>query len=359
MDKIYYLIGTEAEFIKLFPIMKEMEKRGQEYKIIATGQNDIEKSSLFKFLNREEADFKLKTAHNKNAFSFLCWLIKTFFGLISIFKKIKNDRGYLIVHGDTCSTLLGGIVGKIYKFKICHVEAGLRSFKLTSPFPEEINRRIVSKLADINFCQDEVAVKNLEKEKGIKINTEYNTLIDSLNFVLDLPKKDLEIYKKLENQKYCVFVYHRQENVYNKQKIKDIVDLIIETSEKIKCVFLLHKITKIELEKNGLLEKLQNNKNIILQERMNYEDFMQLFSDAEFVITDGGSNQEELYYLGKPAVILRKYTERKEGLGKNILLCDHDFDKIRQFINNYQNYKKDIVESENPSKIIVDYLKND
>lgn len=355
----YFFIGTIAEFIKIFPIMQEMDKRGINYKIISSGQNDVKNSDIFQSIQKHDIDIEISNKKiKKSAIGLLFWFIETFFKSFTVLKnKInKEENNYLIIHGDTVSTLMGAIIGKFFRFKICHIESGLRSFNLLEPFPEEIDRIITSRLADFHFCPNDWAVNNLKNRKGEKINTFNNTLIDSLNFALN-KEVDSDLIKTLKDEDYCLFVCHRQENVSNKELLELLVNKLLETSKNIKCIFILHEITKIALEKYNLLIKLENNKNILLVDRIPYFELMHILKDAEFIVTDGGSNQEECYYLGIPTLILRKHTERNEGLGKNVVLSKNDFNVVNDFINNYSQYKSAVIKIENsPSSIIVDYL---
>lgn len=357
--KYYFFIGTVAELIKLFPVMQEMEKRFIDYKIIASGQNDIKNSDIFKCIKKQKIDIEISDKQIKQTSWYLFyWFIKTFFKSLKIFRKeaSKNEKKCLIIHGDTVSTMMGAILGKIFNFKIFHIEAGLRSFHLLEPYPEEINRTITSRLADFHFCPNDWALNNLKKRKGKKINTFNNTLIESLNFAL-AEEVDSELIKVLNNNNYCLFVCHRQENVSSKKLLELLVAKILEASKNIKCIFILHKITKIALEKRSLLSKLKNNKNILLVDRIPYFELMHILKKAEFIITDGGSNQEECYYLGTPTLILRRHTERIEGLGKNIILSKNNFTVVSDFIENYKKYKTNPVEiGKSPCGIIVDFM---
>ena len=121
----------------------------------------------------------------------------------------------------------------------------------------------------------------------------------------------------------------------------------------------MHDITKIALEKYNLLSKLENNENILLVNRIPYFELMHILKNSIFMITDGGSNQEECYYLGLPTLVLRKHTERNEGLGKNVILSKNNFDVVNDFIDNYTKYRiAPVTAINNPSNIIIDYLEN-
>ena len=262
----------------------------------------------------------------------------------------------LVVHGDTVSTLMGAMIGRKLKMQVCHVEAGLRSHHLLNPFPEEIDRLLTSRFAKVHFPPGQEAVKNLNHSKGQVVDTVYNTILDSLKFSQEIPiiTEGLEDVIK---EDYFVFVMHRQENLMNKDFVKQVVERIEMLAKDRKCVFILHQITKNTLKEMGLLEKIKKNTNFILLPRLDYFEFMKLLKASKFVITDGGSNQEELHYMGKPCLIMRKTTERNEGIGQNAILYQGDIDKILTFGKEFFSYEiPSVVVEESPSSIIANVL---
>lgn len=354
MKNYYFLVGTNAEFIKVFPVMVGMENRGIPYKIISTGQNNLSSSDLFTKINHHGLDYSLNSQPtNQTTISLMLWWLKTLFVAIPIFRKIKAKNTYLILHGDTISTLLGALLGKLFELKLVHIEAGLRSFNYLSPFPEEINRVLVSNFVDIHFAQNSWAINNLKDKKGQKVNTLCNTLIDSLQIALkDHPSTTFKLPKK-----YFVFIFHRQENLANPQHVKKVVNQILAQAKNIHCLFILHGNTLQTLKTLSIFEKVRDSKNITLMERVPYLSFMKILSSAEFLITDGGSNQEEAFYLGLPIFILREHTERTEGLDENVILGGKNTDELKKFFVGYQRYRRPRqLSSTSPSKIIVDYL---
>lgn len=356
----YFFLGTEAELIKMLPVLLSFKKRNIHFKIIASGQNDISKSELLKIADISPIDITIsKEKIKQTTIGLFTWFISTLFkGSFILRREFSIDRNNkdMIVHGDTISTVMGTILAKIFHMKLVHVEAGLRSYNYFHPFPEEIDRVLVSNFADIHFCPNAWAVNNLKKKRGQVVNTYQNTLAESLAIAL-MQKRNSNLINKLKNKKYFIFVVHRQENLYNEKFLKQVIALVQEAAKTYTCLFILHKPTKIVLEKLHLIKELQNNKNIILTERIPYIEFMQIIDNAQFMITDGGSNQEEAYYLGKPCLILRKHTERIEGLNKNILLSGNDLGKITHFIKEHKKYivkKTDLKKS--PSEIITNTL---
>ena len=295
---------------------------------------------------------------------FIVWILKSFGNFYIYFRnEFKTDKKNVlfVVHGDTSTSAIGAIIAKLCRVKLIHIESGLRSYDFFEPFPEEINRFIISHLANIHFCPNSWAVKNLRRTRGLKINTKYNTVLETLESTVNIRSKD-RYHKLAINKNYFVLVVHRQEHtIFNKATTRDILDLFMNhANNNLKCVLILHKLTEDFLVGGDLIKALERNKNIIMLPRLSYVEFVNLLDGSEFIATDGGSNQEEAYYLGKPCLILRQRTERTEGLGKNAILAKNSKKVINKFLKNYRKYERKRVEIKtSPSKIITDYLIND
>ena len=168
-----------------------------------------------------------------------------------------------------------------------------------------------------------------------------------------------QIKKVLSKKPYFIFVAHRQENIYNLPRLTTFLDDMFLLAEKTHCVFILHEPTKVALEKHKMLDKIKEHKNITILPRQSYFDFMKLIDNSEFFITDGGSNQEEAYYFGKPCLILRNHTERIEGLGENVILWKDGENSIVDFGSNYKKFEREPAKYQKaPSKIIYEEILN-
>lgn len=360
---VFFFIGTEAELIKVFPIMVECKNRELLYKVIASGQNDICNSRIVQEIDSCKVDLTLSSEKSikKSAVGLARWWLKTYSSAAKAvrgkFTDIDFTKSVMIVHGDTVSTYMGAKIGKKLGMTVCHVEAGLRSHNLWNPFPEEIDRMLTSRIARVHFAPGDEPMKNLAGAKGKVINTHQNTLVDSLRYANAIPLN--RNMSDLLVGDYFVFVMHRQENLANKKLFRDIVRHIEQIATRYKCIFILHEITKNALKDNGMLEQLRYNKNFVLLPRVDYFDFMKLLQGARFVITDGGSNQEELYYMGKPTLIIRRNTERNEGLGLNARLYNGNVSEIDCFADDYKELKcGGLGEKNQPTQLIVDELEN-
>ncbi|MGK9252804.1 UDP-N-acetylglucosamine 2-epimerase [Paenibacillus humicus] len=359
---ICFFIGTEAELIKMFPVIIETQKRGIHYKIISSGQNEISFSNVLKRTNGGRIDVLLSNNADikKSAVGLLLWFIRTSLRAINMVKKSLHDvdfkKSIMVVHGDTVSTVLGARLGKKLGMKVAHVEAGLRSHDIFNPFPEELDRIITSRYARFHFAPETGSFNNLRRVKGVRINTQQNTILDSLLYSQKVECSN-EVVLESNKSAYFVFVLHRQENLIQRELVSTLVDKVIRTSRDIKCIFILHEPTRIAFENMGILNRILDNTTIATVPRLDYFDFMKLLANAKFVITDGGSNQEELSYMGRPCLVIRKKTERSDGIGKNVVLYEGDYNKVDEFVNNYQKYEyRPEYPEVSPSKLIVDTL---
>ena len=355
---IHYIVGTEAEFIKIFPIMLELNKREINYNFISTGQHDLSKSVIIKLFNLKKPDHILYRGQEfTSIIKIFLWFITTIWQSYRRSKEIFNGdkHGIVLVHGDTVSTLLGTIIARLSRMNVGHVEAGLRSGNIFHPFPEELTRRLTSYFTTLHFCPGNWAIDNLGKNrKRIKINTEQNTLLDSLAHV----KAHFEEFQ-LKNipSKYFVFILHRTEHLINKALMTRLIEILHEKSKGLQAVFVMHHTTESALKQHNLYDRVIANTNIITLPRQSYPAFMTVLWNAEFIVTDGGSNQEECYYMGVPTLILRKATERIEGLGENVVLSKLDFNIIEDFCINYSHYRKPTHTFKvSPSKLICDRI---
>ena len=359
INRLYLFVGTNAELIKLAPIIRELDERNISYKTILSGQNIIDNSELYsaKYISKK-IDVRLSNDEiNQTPWGLFTWFLKTTLKGIFIIKKEFSgiSKPIILVHGDTVSTLMGAILSKMTGAKIIHVETGLRSFNIFSPFPEELCRILVSKMADYHFCPNAWSLNNLKNVKGKKYNTQENTLYDSYRYAIKHKTKTRLIQSLIKN-KYSIAILHRQENLLNINFVNKIISCLNDRSKLMKCVFIVHPNTLMVLKENHLFSKIKSNKNIVIIERLGYFEFQNLLSKCEYILTDGGSNQEECYYYGIPCLIMRNNTERIEGLGKNILLSTN-IDKIVEFTINFQKYRINSLEIKiSPSKYIVDQI---
>ncbi|TDR23240.1 UDP-N-acetyl glucosamine 2-epimerase [Marinicella litoralis] len=355
------IIGTRAQLIKMAPVIKELELHELKFQILLTGQHKETMDTLLNDFAIQTKPIQLEKPNEiSSIFRMVFWfprtLIKMFIKRKQLFECEDHAKSWILVHGDTLSTLLGALVGKFTRCQVAHIESGLRSNSFFSPFPEEITRVLTFYLSDVGFCPGQWAVDNLKKYRIKAVNTETNTIIDSVNVAL----ASNEINNETPSQKYAVVSIHRFENIYKKKRFRQILDVIHQISNDYLILFVLHPTTKKRLVKYDWMDELTANNNIFLKPRMGYIHFVKLLSQSSFVITDGGSNQEELAYLNIPTLVMRDATERPEGIGETAVLNGFEQPVVEAFLNRIklQKINKEAAVTVSPSKLIVEYLIN-
>lgn len=359
---IHIFIGTKAQYIKTAPVIKELEKRGIGYNLIDSGQHAELQEKFRNFLEIRKPDILMREGSGDitNPFVLVKWLtdelFKTAFFPSAVNERLfKNEGGVCLVHGDTPTTLLSAIIAKRCGLKIAHLEAGLRSYNIFNPFPEEFIRILVMRMSDMLFVSSDWAYDNL-KNMGVKgkiVFVHANTGLDAVRYSMakyvasEVPMKD-----------YCMVSIHRFERLVFKNRLKEIIDLTEKISLDKKVIFPLHPPTRAFLKRFGLLNRLLNMNNVLCSELYEHGHFLHLLKNADFVVTDGGSIQEESYYFGVPCIVLRRHTERQEGLGRNAVLAGKDKKIADEFLKNYHSFRgNDITGVKfSPSAEIVDFL---
>lgn len=342
--------------------MRELEKRGIAYNLIDSGQHAEWQEKFCSSLGIHKPDIMIRAGCRDitTPFVLIQWFINEYIKSIFFVKNtrerfFKNEGGICLIHGDTPTTLLSALIAMRCRIKIVHLEAGLRSYSLISPFPEELIRIIVMKIADVLFTSSKWAYNNLKRMhvKGKIVSISANTGLDSLRYSISKHSSDT-----LPMKNYCVISIHRFERLAQRKGLKELVELVERIAREKKVFFPVHPPTKRFLQQYGLMKKIHSLNNVISSDLYDHSKFLYLIKDADFIITDGGSIQEESYYLGVPCFILRSHTERQEGLGYNAVLAKKWANDIDNFLLNYRKFRKNsIVNSEfSPSSEIVDYL---
>ncbi len=246
------------------------------------------------------------------------WLPRAYLGVVKELRKIASQHHLIdvLVHGDTLSTVVGAIAGRRVGARIVHLESGLTSNALWDPFPEEISRRIVFRLAHIAMCPNEHTLEHMLKSypRCHAVNTHGNTILDSVGLV------GIQQAKSQNQQPYFVASIHRFQNIYDSKRLNSLVEMLEALASRYLVYFVLHPATQKRLEKSNLLDRLASTPNIKLSPRLGYGSFLRLAAGAACVLTDGGSNQEELAAIGTPTIVMRNTTERRDGLGINVVM---------------------------------------
>lgn len=303
MKKIFCVVGTRPEVIKMAPLIKQLKGKC-DLTVISTGQHrEMLDQALEIFGLVPDIDLNLMK-ENQTLTDFLSEGIKKLSDVLTY-----NRPDILVAQGDTTTVLASAHAAYYNKISFAHVEAGLRSFNLLNPWPEEMNRILISRLAKIHFCPTHTAAKNLNLE-GITDNVYVtgNTVIDAL-----LSQVNSTISKK---NKILVTI-HRREN---------FGDPLLEVISALKTISKLYPDIQIVIPvhlnpniRNTIYQKLSNLQNINLVEPMSYVDFVNHMASSKIILTDSGGVQEEAPALGVPVLVLRDFTERPEAVEAGVV----------------------------------------
>ncbi len=327
---VLVVFGTRPEVIKLAPVILELKKHTDKYNVIVCNteqQKELSNQTLSYF--NLEADINLDCMKPNQSLLEVQTRILT--GLNSVFANNKIDA--VIVQGDTMTVLCGALAGFYNKIPVFHVEAGLRSYDIYEPFPEEVMRQMTSRVAELNFAPTEKNRQALLKENisEEKIHVVGNTVIDAL-FCLseDTMKSASEFFKshKIEvNDKIVLITAHRRENHGDRiDRILDAIEYLAKQYSEHTFVIPVHPNPNV---KEKIYSRLENYQNIRLLAPLDYPNLVYLMKNAKLILTDSGGIQEEAPSFGCPTLVMRYETERQEGIDAGVsILVGADYDKI-------------------------------
>jgi UDP-N-acetylglucosamine 2-epimerase (non-hydrolysing) len=356
---VHFIVGTRAQLFKLAPVMLACDAKGLAWRWVYTAQHRETIEQTVETFSLPEPDHVVVSwaTEASSVGRMSRWLLRMLGSLPRSRKILANRTGkrhIVVTHGDTFTTWLGALMGKLTRTPVIHVESGLRSFDLRHPFPEEINRLITFRLSDYYACPGDWAVENLKRYRGEKLNTLANTQLDTIRFGLD--RCETAAFDVPE-ERYVVVSIHRYENIFRPERFGQIIAELELLSAGFRILLVQHPATRLQIEKLGFRERLERNERISLLPRLEYLAFVKAISHAEFVVTDGGGNQEELSYLGKPTLLFRDETERREGLGDNAVLSKLDAATIADFAANYKSFERERrLPDGSPSEVIAAFL---
>jgi len=313
MIKVLTIFGTRPEAIKLAPIIKELEKQSDKFvsRVCITGQHREMVDPFLKLFN-------IKPDWNLNIMKPNQTLLDITLSILSniniVLEQEKPD--IVLVQGDTTTAFVAALAAFYLKIKIGHVEAGLRTKNKYNPFPEEINRRLISHIADLHFAPTERAKANLLAE-GINENAIFvvgNTVVDSLFMILKLTEThNPSVYIRLDPKKKLILVTaHRRESFgEDLRNICLALRRIVALKKDVEIVYPAHLNPKVQEQ---IKDILVGSERIYIIPPLDYISFIHLMKRAYLILTDSGGIQEEAPSLGKPVLVLRKATERPEAI---------------------------------------------
>ena len=367
--KVLLVFGTRPEAIKMAPLFKEFKKNDKYFvtKICVTAQHREMLDQVLDFFDiQPNYDLNLMQP-GQNLYTLTATIIES---LKLILEEFMPD--YVFVHGDTTTTMASSIASFYAGSKVCHVEAGLRTYNKFSPFPEEINRQITSRISEYHFAPTQTSKNNLLKENIsenkilVTGNTVIDALLQSVEKVNKFPSNLIRnLSSKIAEKELILVTGHRRENHGSGfERICQALKEIAEDNQNRIIIYPVHLNPKVQEPVKRILSSVDN---VHLIDPLAYQDFIWLMNRSKIIITDSGGVQEEAPSLGKPVLVMRDTTERPEavevgtvvlvGTDKNLivknalnLLNNNDiFDKMSKLHNPYGNGKA--------SQRIVNFIK--
>ena len=343
MKTIMLVFGTRPEAIKMCPLVKEFQKHSEEFNTVVcvTGQHREMLDQVLTIFD-VKPDYDLNIMKQGQDLTDVTARVLT--GLRDVFKVCRPD--VVLVHGDTTTSTAGALAAFYAQIPVGHVEAGLRTHNIYSPWPEEMNRQITGRIATYNFSPTPLSEKNLQEEKAHgEIFVTGNTVIDALHMVVDKLKNDTALAKEQEDilanagydinrladgKKLVLITGHRREN-FGDGFIR-MVTAMKDLSEKypeVDFVYPMHLNPNVRKPIHEVFGEDLTRPNFFFIEPLQYLEFVYLMEKSTIVLTDSGGIQEEAPGLGKPVLVMRDTTERPEALASGTVhLVGTDYDKI-------------------------------
>lgn len=314
--KVLTIFGTRPEAIKLFPVVQALSKRtGLESLSCVTAQH---REMLDQVLNIAdiEPDFDLDLMKANQSLDDLTGRLLS--GIGNILDETKPQR--VVVQGDTATAMCGALAAYYRQIPVSHVEAGLRSYNIYHPWPEEVNRKIIGTIADQHFAPTQTSADALAKENipSEQISITGNTVIDALLVTADkfshssgLDENLVALYKKFGSRKIIGVTSHRRENLGD--GLTNIAGALRDIAQRddVALIFPVHLNPNVRTIMKDALDGLDN---VAMIEPLDYPNFVSLIKHCNFMLTDSGGVQEEAPALGKPVLVMRDTTERPEGI---------------------------------------------
>ena len=345
MKKIMLVFGTRPEAIKMAPLVKEFQKNTKDFKTLdcVTGQHrEMLDQVLHIFSIKPDYDLNIM----KQGQDLYDVTSRVLLGMRDVLKKVQPD--VVLVHGDTTTSTAAALAAFYQQIPVGHVEAGLRTHNIYSPWPEEMNRQITGRIATYHFAPTSLSKQNLlaENIKEEAVTVTGNTVIDALYMVVDKIKNDKELdaeledtlktsgydIKRLKNGKKLVLITgHRRENFGDGfMSMCRAIQTLTKKYPDVDFVYPMHLNPNVRKPIHEIWgEDLSNLCNMFFIEPLEYLSFVYLMEKSSIVLTDSGGIQEEAPGLGKPVLVMRDTTERPEALkAGTVKLVGTDYDKI-------------------------------
>lgn len=352
---IHVFIGTLAEYIKMAPLLWRMESAGLPYRLIDSGQHADRSASFRAELGLREPDYAMGGPRSVDSVPAAVWWAAELGRKLALPRRLDRTvfggrPGICVVHGDTPTTLIGALMAKRAGLALAHVEAGLRTHRWLHPFPEEIVRVAVDRLADLLFAPDGTAAEDLRQRRvrGRIITGSSNTVCDALRAALEPRAEGVPAtpgmpggtgaHSSPHRPRPVVVTMHRVENLHRRRRRQALVHVITRLAQTTPVRWYVHEPTRRALssaDQAGL-----EASGVELVPMVPYAEFVRALARAPFAITDGGSIQEECALLGVPVLLWRDRTDRADGLGENAVLSRYDSGVVEAFLADPERWRR-------------------
>ena len=344
---IHVFVGTRAEYIKMSPLLWRLESAGLPYRLIDSGQHADRSESFRDELGLRAPDCAMGGTRSVDSVPAALWWAGTLGRKLARPRRLERivfggHPGICVVHGDTPTTLIGALMAKRAGLALAHVEAGLRTHRWLHPFPEEIVRAVVDRLADLLFAPSDAAAEELRKRRvrGRIITGSSNTVSDALRAALE-PRAagaptTLDMLGGARSNsspgrpRPVVVTMHRVENLHRRRRRRALVHIITRLAQTTPVRWYVHEPTRRALRSAG--QAGLEASGVELVPMVPYAEFVRALARAPFAVTDGGSIQEECALLGVPVLLWRDRTDRADGLGENAILSRYDPAVVEAFL---------------------------
>ena len=352
---IHVAIATKAEYIKTAPVLRELTRRGVAYRIVDIGQHGGLPPSFREPLEVDDPTVRLGSGRDAETIpAVVRWAVGVARRLLWSRRRVRRDLfggldGPCLVHGDTPSTMFATLLARRAGLDVLHLESGLRSFHLLQPFPEELCRIVVMRRAAVLYAPNDDAAANLAamKVKGTVVPTPGNTAIDAVRHAVDAVGAGGEAGPG-------IIAVHRVENLHKRERVDGFIELLRRAAATGPTRFLVHPPTERALKSNDRWGEVLDAGPTI-EPLLTHGEFMQACATARWVITDGGSIQEECAVLGVPTLLWRSRTERPDGLGASVVMSEYDVSIVDEFLADPERLRRPPLDTGvSPAVAVVD-----
>ncbi len=358
---ICVIFGTTGELIKLAPVLTRIRRAGGRYVTATTAQQVEQIPALLSQLGLPQPDLYLargrrgRDLHSNADIPFWLARVCATFGRkrLRLGRALAADgaRPLVLVHGDTMTTLLGTLIGRALRVDVAHIEAGVRTWDLRHPFPEEATRRLVTRLAHVHYAPGAEATANIRR--GTVVDTGMNTIRDSIDLA---PPVAAELPGELRGREFGVVSLHRYELLNDGALLGTTLRALAAHPARRPMLFVDHPVTIAAMERHGLTDVFAGS-SVTHMSRLHFFEFMGLLRAAAFAIVDSGGTQVESYVLDKPCLVHRKKVEQPDGVGENVVVSGFDLTEIARFLDDPAVHRRRTPPPElSPSDVVVEDL---